>query len=132
MRVVADSHAIVWFVAGSVRLSEPAREALRAAERERALTVSIATFLDLWYVTQTTQGVTAGELHRLEATLSASSAVDVHPIDEAVADAFATIDRSAVADPWDRLIMATAMTLNAPLITRDALIRQAGVVETIW
>ncbi|MDA8072371.1 MAG: PIN domain-containing protein [Actinomycetota bacterium] len=132
MRVVADSHAIVWFVAGSSRLSEPAREALRAAERERALTVSIATFLDLWYVTQTTQGVTAGELHRLEATLSASSAVDVHPIDEAVADAFATIDRSAVADPWDRLIMATAMTLNAPLITRDALIRQAGVVETIW
>jgi PIN domain nuclease of toxin-antitoxin system len=129
---VADSHAIVWFVAGSSRLSEPAREALRAAERERALTVSIATFLDLWYVTQTTQGVTAGELHRLEATLSASSAVDVHPIDEAVADAFATIDRSAVADPWDRLIMATAMTLNAPLITRDALIRQAGVVETIW
>ncbi len=132
MRVVADSHAIVWFVAGSSRLSEPAREALRAAERERALTVSIATFLDLWYVTQTTQGVTAGELHRLEATLSASSAVDVHPIDEAVADAFATIDRSAVADPWDRLIMATAMTLNAPLITRDALIRQVGVVETIW
>ena len=124
MRVVADSHAIVWFVAGSSRLSEPAREALRAAERERALTVSIATFLDLWYVTQTTQGVTAGELHRLEATLSASSAVDVHPIDEAVADAFATIDRSAVADPWDRLIMATAMTLNAPLITRDAPIRR--------
>ena len=83
-------------------------------------------------MTQTTQGVTGGELHRLEATLSASSAVDVHPIDEAVADAFATIDRSAVADPWDRLIMATAMTLNAPLITRDALIRQVGVVETIW
>ena len=132
MRVVADSHAIVWFVAGSFRLSEPARDALRAAEREGTLTVSIATFIDLWYVTQTTHGVTGGDLHRLKSTLSASSAVDVHPVDEAVADAFATIDRSAVADPWDRLIMATAMTLNAPLITRDALIRQAGVVETIW
>ncbi|MDA8071325.1 MAG: hypothetical protein M0Z82_06895 [Actinomycetota bacterium] len=38
-------------------------------------------------MTQTTQGVTGGELHRLEATLSASSALDVHPIHEAVADA---------------------------------------------
>jgi len=132
VRVVADSHAIVWFVSGSSRLSEPARDALRAAEGEGSLTVSVATFLDLWYVTQTTQGVTAGELHRLKSTLSASPVVHVHPIDEAVADAFATIDRAAIADPWDRLIVATAMTLDAPLVTRDVPIRQAGVIETIW
>jgi len=54
----------------------------------------------------------------------------VHPIDEAVAGPFATIDRAALADPWDRLIVATATTLDAPLVTRDVPIRQAGVVET--
>jgi PIN domain nuclease of toxin-antitoxin system len=132
VRVVADSHAIVWFVSGSSRLSEPAREALRAGEHERTLTVSVATFLDLCYVTQTTQGITTDELHRLKSTLGASAAVDVHPIDEAVAAAFATIDRAAIADPWDRLIVATAVALDAPLVTRDVPIRQAGIVETIW
>ena len=58
MRVVADSHAIVWYVQGSKRLSERANEALAGAEAERSLVVSVATLIDLWYVSQTTESVT--------------------------------------------------------------------------
>ncbi len=35
-------------------------------------------------------------------------------------------------DPFDILICAAARTLDLPLITRDADIRGAGVVTTIW
>ena len=35
-------------------------------------------------------------------------------------------------DPIDCLIAATALTHNAPLITKDDRIRASGVVETIW
>ena len=35
-------------------------------------------------------------------------------------------------DPADRLIAATALAHNAPLITRDDRIQSSGVVETIW
>jgi PIN domain nuclease of toxin-antitoxin system len=59
VRVVADSHAIVWYVQGSKRHSERAREVLAEAETERSLVVSVATLIDLWYVSQTTQSVTA-------------------------------------------------------------------------
>jgi PIN domain nuclease of toxin-antitoxin system len=55
VRVVADSHAIVWYVQGSKRLSERAGEVLAEAEAERSLVVSVATLIDLWYVSQTTQ-----------------------------------------------------------------------------
>jgi PIN domain nuclease of toxin-antitoxin system len=132
VRLVADSHAIVWFTSGSARLSATARTALRDAQRDHGLTVSVATFLDLWYVTQTTRQVTPDQLRRLRQTLVTSPAVDLHPVDEAVADAFTSIDRAAIADPWDRLIVATALMLEAPLVTRDQAIQRSGVVETIW
>lgn len=132
MRVVADSHAIVWFVSDSTRLSESARSALRVAEQEQAITVSLATFLDLWYVIQTTQGVTTAELDRLKQTLIASDGVDLRPVDEPVVEKFTTIERGVLADPWDRLIVATALVLDVPLVTRDGQIRQAGIVQTIW
>jgi len=35
-------------------------------------------------------------------------------------------------DPADRLIVATAMELSAPLITKDAHIQAFGGVETVW
>jgi PIN domain nuclease of toxin-antitoxin system len=47
VRLVADSHAIVWFTSGSPRLSATARTALRGAQHGHGLTVSVTTFLDL-------------------------------------------------------------------------------------
>lgn len=132
MRVVADSHAIFWFVTGSPLLSAGARSALETAETTEGIVVSVATLIDLWYVTQTTQGVTAEGLERLDQTMKASPLVDLHPLDEAVARTYVTIERKAMRDPWDRFIVATAMALDLALVTRDELIQGSGLVHTIW
>jgi len=55
VRVVADSHAIVWYVQASPRLPDAGRSALAEAESSDGIVVSVATLVDLWYVTQTTQ-----------------------------------------------------------------------------
>jgi len=39
---------------------------------------------------------------------------------------------TAVSEMHDRIIVAAAHTFGVPLITRDATIRQAGIVECIW
>jgi PIN domain nuclease of toxin-antitoxin system len=87
VRVVADSHAIVWYVQGSKRLSERAGEVLAEAEAERSLVVSVATLIDLWYVSQTTQSVTAEQLAALRERLASSEAVALEPVTAAIADA---------------------------------------------
>ncbi len=132
MRVVADSHAIVWYVQGSKRLSERANEALAGAEAERSLVVSVATLIDLWYVSQTTESVTREQFGALRYHLGSSEAVVLEPVTAAIADATTTIPRASVPDPWDRLIMATAISLQVPLVTRDSAVRASGFVETIW
>ncbi|MGH9083205.1 MAG: hypothetical protein ACRDWN_07665 [Acidimicrobiales bacterium] len=80
MGVVADSHAIVWYVQGSTRLSEPARAALAEAEAAGDLAVSVATLVDLWYVTQSTAGVTADQLQTLQERLVSSEKVTLEPV----------------------------------------------------
>lgn len=131
-RVVADSHAIHWYVQGSDRLSDDAASALASAEAGGGIVVSVATIVDLWYVTQTTEGVTPYDLTRLRDVLTESASVDLHPIDVSVADATTEISRELLADPWDRFIVATAAALEVPLVTRDRAIINAALVQTIW
>lgn len=130
--VVADSHAILWYVQGSNRLSEEASSALASAEVGDGIVVSVATIVDLWYVTQTTERVTSDALARLRDVLAESASVDLHPIDVSVADAVTSIPREVLTDPWDRFIVATATALEVPLVTRDRAIAKAALVETIW
>lgn len=132
MKVVADSHALVWFTQGSPQLSVRAGEALREAEASDGIVVSVATLIDLWYVSQTTERVSARELSDLRDLMTATSAVDLYPVDVAVADAYTGISRDLLKDPWDRFIVATALVLRAPLVTRDGAIRNSELVETVW
>jgi len=131
VRVVADSHAIFWHLQRSPKLSAPAAQALREAGT-REIVVSVATLVDLWYVTQTTQAITTADLALVRAALEVSARVDLRVIDAAVADAYTAIPRSVLRDPWDRFIVATAHALEAPLVTRDAAIQKAQLVQTIW
>ena len=132
MRVVADSHTIVWYVQDSGRLGADAAAALDDAEASDGIVVSVATLVDLWYVTQTTQGVSVNDLEHLRSALESAPKVDLHPIDVPVADAVTAIPRDLLSDPWDRFIVATAQVLEVPLVTRDERIRAARLAETIW
>jgi PIN domain nuclease of toxin-antitoxin system len=132
VRVLADSHAVVWHLQGSRRLSAPAREALAEAEATDGVVVSVATLVDLWYVTQTTRKVTPAHLAALRDVLLSLAAFTLQSVDLAVVDATTSISRDDLADPWDRFIVGTARALALPLVTRDDPIRETRLVPTIW
>lgn len=132
MRVVADSHAIVWYGHDSDRLSERARAALDEAMAGDGVVLSIVTLVDLWYVTQSTGGVSEEELDAIRRQVASSPTMRFWPVDEAVVEEFTTIDRSVMRDPWDRFIVAPELATGLPLITADRRICDSGLVETIW
>jgi PIN domain nuclease of toxin-antitoxin system len=132
VRVVADSHALIWFGLGSPRLSTVAHDVLAGAEADGGIVVSTATLIDLWYVTETTEAIGRAELAALRQNLLSSPAVALHPIGIDVADAYVSIDRQILRDPWDRLIVATAIALGLPLVTKDAAIQRSRLVPTVW
>lgn len=94
MRVVADSHAVVWYLLDDdgKKLSLKASSALADAERDGGIAVSVVSLVDLWYVTQTTAAISPATLAAIHGLLAdPESALDPVPVTVEVAAAYETI-----------------------------------------
>ena len=67
MRVVADTHALIWYLLDDPdrRLSSAALDALEEAAATEGVVVSVASVVDLWYVIRTRQTFTDDQLVEL-------------------------------------------------------------------
>jgi PIN domain nuclease of toxin-antitoxin system len=135
VRVVADTHALVWYLLDDPdrRLSPPALAALQEAESTDGIAVSVASVVDLWYVIRTRGTFTDDQLNEVVGLLcQPESPLEGEPVTLDLTAAFRQIPREALGDPWDRFITATAMALELSLVTRDRRITELRLVETIW
>jgi hypothetical protein len=97
-----------------------------------ALVLPAGLLIDLWYVTQTTRAFSIDDLEAVKTTLAEpDNGVDLAPFDLQVFDAWERIERSMLPDPWDRMIVATAMAMGLPPVTRDPAITGARLVTTV-
>jgi len=128
---VIDTHVLLWMFDGSLPTrSQPAAMAVTNALTAGALRISIGSFLDLRYL------VDSG--HRpAEVFDSAESVVERHeitvvPCDLSVLAAMSEVPKDAVSDPFDRIIAATAISLDLPLVTADRAVRKTLGDRSIW
>lgn len=132
VRLVADTHALVWYLFDDPRLSPPARDALIAADESgEAIGVSSISLVEIVYLVEKGR-LQPGVLDRiLEELDRRASALEEIALDRRVVAALRQIERSRVPDLPDRAIAATASALGVPLVTKDPAIRSSGVL-TIW
>lgn len=132
IRIVADTHALLWYLQADPRLSSAARSLLAATEAAGdQMAISTITLAEIVYLTE------RGRIHAATPTqvatvLDRQSTPWVSiPVDRAVVSAMARIPRAEVPDLPDRLIAATALMLGVPVVSRDRKIR-SSLVPSIW
>jgi PIN domain nuclease of toxin-antitoxin system len=131
--LVIDSHAFIWYVQASPRLSDKARQAMdNATAADGPLMISAATVVELVYLVEKGTFSLAHVEAFYEILDATDSGFEVVSIDGPVARAVSRIPRTAVADPFDRMIAATALARAVPLVTYDRRLRQVAGLETIW
>jgi len=129
--VVADTHALLWMLKGTLRERSPsAADAVDRALRAKALHVSVGSFLDLRYLVDS--GRVSAQLLEEARSIVDSEPFTVVPLDLPVLDAMARVPRETVPDPFDRIIAATALTLDLPLVSADEEIQEALAERVIW
>lgn len=130
--IVLDTHAWVWFVSNPELLSNSARNAVDAALERKAVFVSS---ISAWEVAllvakdrlKLTMDVTQwiGKSERLPF-------LTFIPVDNAVAIQSVHLPGPLHQDPADRIIIATAITIGAPIVTKDEKILDYPYANTIW
>jgi PIN domain nuclease of toxin-antitoxin system len=130
--IVLDTHVWVWWVSGVEHLSPAAHRLIGAAIEQKAIYLSS---ISTWEVTLL---VMRG---RLQLTMDVADWVAksealpfVHfiPVDNAIAIKSVQLPGLFHSDPADRIIIATALTLGFPLVTRDEKIVRYSHVRTVW
>jgi PIN domain nuclease of toxin-antitoxin system len=130
--IVVDTHALVWYLFSSKRLSVAAFSAIEEALRNgEPVCVSAISVVELIYL------VEKGRLPRdflvgVQGVLNdpESGFVPV-PLDAIVATRVEQVPREIVPDLPDRVVAATALQLGLALVTCDSQI-QATKLPTIW
>jgi PIN domain nuclease of toxin-antitoxin system len=131
---VTDSHALIWAMTGHLaKLGTKAQKVYEAVDRrEKALYIPTICLVELGEAMQDgsvrlPRGLTFTQLvDRLQQS-------DRYALVDLTADiVIASQGLADTLERGDRLIAATAITLQAPLITRDPDIAKSAQVELLW
>jgi PIN domain nuclease of toxin-antitoxin system len=129
---VADTHALIWYLENSPRLGSQARAAFDACDRgEIRIYVPTICLVEIVYLME--KGRVSPDMKSMldEALKSGESDFVLADLNADVADQIANVLRDDIPDLPDRVIAATALALNLPLISRDRKIVLSGL-ETVW
>ena len=131
--IVLDTHVLVWWVTG--QCAELSREARAAIDKEVTGGEILVSSISAWEIAMLV------ERGRLQLTMDVEQwlniiteidAVRFVPVNNRIAVKSMALPGEFHKDPADRLIVATARDVAAPLVTADEKIRQYAYVATIW
>lgn len=129
--ILLDTHVVIWLAQDHQRISPAAHLAIkRAREKERGIAVSDITLFEISLLAN------RGRLNfkpDVETTLSeVQRQFIVLPITANIALQAFDLPAKYPNDPVDRIIGATALVEDIPLLTADREIRKSRAVPTIW
>ena len=129
---VTDTHALIWYLEDSSRLSTAANEVFNKCDKgELSIYVPTICLVEIVYL-QEKGRISLRMKTQLDNALSTgNSGLVLANLNSGVVDALATIPRNIVPDMPDRIIAATAKHLGLPLISKDNKIVSSGI-SIIW
>lgn len=130
--IVLDTHALVWWVNGDDALSDNAKAAIELERKGGQIIVSAISAWEIAMLVEREKLVLSMDVARWLALVAEIENVRFLPLDVEVAVKSVDLPGEFHTDPADRMIVATARRLAAPLITKDEKIRAYPHVSTIW
>lgn len=128
--ILLDTHALVWAVDDSKKLSRAAASAVRRARQDGGIGISAIT---VWELSSLLARGRVRAYGALEASIQLFlEGVAVRPITPEICALGALFPDDYSHDPADRIIGGTALAEGLTLVTYDENIRRSPLLRTIW
>ncbi len=132
--ILLDTNALLWLGVSDPRLGKAAREAITQAALTAGILVSAVSFWEIGMLLNKGRISLSEPLPQWAEAVAARAEIRVVPVDAPIAIEAGLLPGDLHGDPGDRLLVATARVLRAPLLTSDRKIlayADAGHVEII-
>ena len=130
--IVLDTHTWIWFISNPELLSKRAEMAADSAMNAKEIFISS---ISAWEIALLV------EKGRLKLTMDVTDWISQSerlpffrfiPVDNSIALKAVNLPQPLHSDPADRIIIATAKAIGAPLVTKDEKILKYPHVKSIW
>lgn len=119
MKLLLDTHILIWMLEGSDRVSVAARARLRHAADAEQLLVSAITPWEIGMLTAKGRLKLSREVNHWLAAALALPGIHLEPLSPAIAVDSSRLPGELHGDPVDRILVATARHADATLMTAD-------------
>jgi len=130
--IVVDTHIIIWDALKPEMLSKNAKNAIKKANKNDGIIISD---ISLWEIAMLIKKnrleINVPHLEFMELVKSSNNYI-IQSINPEIADISVNLSSEINADPADRIICATSIFKDIPLITADKNLLKSSLVKTIW
>lgn len=130
--IVLDTHAWIWWVSNPEMLSDTARQVIDDAVRRRELFISTISAWEVAMLVEKERLSLALDARDWISRSEALPFVTFVPLSTAIAVESVRLPGFPHADPADRIIVATALSLGARLVTKDEKLLQYSPARAVW
>jgi len=130
--ILLDTHAWVWWISNPEMLSQSAHTVIDDAARKNTLFVSTISSWELALLVEKGRLLLTLDVRDWIARCEALPFLSFIPLSNAIAVESVRLPSFPHADPADRIIVATAMSLGARVITKDEKILGYPPARALW
>ena len=130
--ILLDTHALVWWVNEPSRLSDKGKAAIEEAMRTQEVYASSISSWEIALLVKHGRMQLALDIWDWIARCESLPFLTFIPVSNAIAIESVRLPDFPHQDPADRIIVATAISLGAEVVTKDEKISSYSFVKTIW
>jgi PIN domain nuclease of toxin-antitoxin system len=130
--IVLDTHAWIWFISNPDLLSKRAKKAVNAAVKDKSILISSISAWELALLVTKKRIKLTLDVTDWIAKSESLPFIQFVPVTNSIAVKSVNLPLPLHPDPADRIIIATALSVGAPLVTKDKKLLSYAPVKTIW
>jgi PIN domain nuclease of toxin-antitoxin system len=130
--IVLDTHAWIWFISNPDLLSKRAKKAVNAAVEDNSILISSISAWELSLLVTKKRITLTLDVTDWIAKSESLPFIQFMPVTNSIAVKSVNLPLPLHPDPTDRIIIATALSLGASLVTKDEKLLDYAPINTIW
>lgn len=130
--IVLDTHTWIWFISNPELLSKRANAVVNAGVKDKSILLSSISAWELALLVAKNRLKLTIDVTDWIAKSESLPFIQFVPVTNSIAVKSVNLPLPLHPDPADRIIIATALSVGAPLVTKDKKLIDYTPIKTIW